>query len=260
MGIKTKLLAGLFLSLALVSAYASEEGEIRLEQKLGTSLSGSAILKDEAGRSVNLGSYFGHKPILLSFVYFKCPNLCTLVLNQIVEAIHLGGLKPGDDVELLSISINPNETPALALAKKRTYLARLGLVGDENPAWHFLTAHADVIQTLTEEAGFHFKYDPASEEYNHPSGFILLTSQGKISGYFSGVRFDPNELKSAVKIAALGETHKNLTEIILNCFHYLPEQGKHGKLIVLILQGTSLLTLAGMGGLFIWMSRKRIST
>ena len=252
-------LLSIFLLSLTVLCHAGDVEQIGFDQKIGAVLPTKAPLLDETGKVVNLGQYLGNKPIILSFVYFGCPNLCTLVLNGIVDSLGSAGLNPGKDVQILSISINPNEKPSLALAKKRTYLARFGQTGDENLAWHFLTASEEVIQVLTAQAGFHFKYDPISQEYNHPSGFVLLSPSGKISRYFFGLRFDPKELTKAISDASLGRSRKTIAEIILNCFHYRPENGKYGKIITLLLQWASLVTIVSLGGLFVWLgfSRKR---
>jgi protein SCO1/2 len=219
---------------------------VRFEQKLGTQLPASVQLIDEHGQIRQLATFLGHKPLILSFVYYGCPNLCTLVLNGLVGAINDSGLRPGKDVDFLSVSIDPNEKPPLSLAKKRTYLARIGQTGDENPSWHFLTATESTIQTLTAAAGFHFKYDSIAQEYNHPSGLIVLSPKGVVTRYFFGIRFNPEELKAAVSDASVGKTHKTLTEIILNCFHYSPKTGKYGSLIITILQWLSLATVLAL--------------
>jgi protein SCO1/2 len=238
--------------------------DVRFEQKINQKLfdrkkSGKEgeetpaddLLKDENGIPVQIDQLVGNRPVILSFLYFKCPNLCSLVLNGVVDAVKSSGLEPGRDVDLLSVSINPEEKSELALAKKRTYLARLGLYGDDNPVWHFLTGSQESIKKVTELAGFHYQYDPISKEFAHPSGFLVLTPSGKISRYFSGIRFSPGELKAAILDAREERAKKTLLDVVLNCFHYNPETGKYGKLIGLVLQGAGLLTVAGLGALFV---------
>jgi protein SCO1/2 len=237
--------AALFFLLLSYSCFASVQ-DVRFEQKVGSQMPATVQVIDEHGRAAPLETFFGDKPLILSFVYYGCPNLCTLVLNGLVGAMNESGLKAGKDVNLLSISIDPNEKPSLSLAKKRTYLARLEQTGDDNAAWHFLTASASNIQTLTQAAGFHFKYDKLTQEFNHPSGLLILSPKGAITRYFFGIQFNPEDLKTAVKDAAQGKTYKTLTEVILNCFHYSPQTGKYGSLIIRILQGVSLVTVLAL--------------
>jgi protein SCO1/2 len=246
----------ILLFLLSVASFAND-GDVRFEQKLGTQLSPQTSVFNERGLSEPLGNYFGKKPIILSFVYYGCPNLCTLVLNGLADAVQSSGLHPGRDVTLMSISIDPKEKPSLSLAKKRSYLARILQTGDENPAWHFLTAPQSSIQSLTSASGFHFKYDPLSQEYNHPSGIIILTAEGTISRYFFGIRFDPADLKAAISDAGLGKSHRTLTEVILNCFHYSPT-GKYGNLIITLLQAVSLMTVVALSMLLLRLGPKKV--
>ncbi len=250
MRIRFALLSFFFFA---TSVFASGE-DVRFEQKLGTALSPQTQVMSEQGAVRPLGDYFGTKPIILSFVYYGCPNLCTLVLNGLATSIQESGIQPGRDVELLSVSIDPNERPSLSLAKKRTYLARLGQTGDDNPAWHFLTATPNAIDSLTQASGFHYKYDPISRQFNHPSGIIVLSPKGVISRYFFGIRFNSIELKTALNEATLGKSHRTLSEVILNCFHYDPQTGKYGSLIISLLQGFSLFTVFLLGVLFLRLS------
>jgi protein SCO1/2 len=238
---------------------AAVPNEVRWEQKVGAGLSLNVPVLDEKGRLTSLAPLLRQKPLLLTFVYFRCPNLCTLVLNGIVDALRAGTLKVGRDFNLASISINPEESSNLALTKKRSYLARLDQAGDDNPVWRFLTAPETTIRTLTDEAGFHFKYDPVTHDYAHPSGFIVLTPTGRISRTFFGIRFDPLEIRQAISDASIEQSHRNFTEIILNCLHYNPEQGRYGPLIQRLLQVLGLLTVVMVGGLLFALSRRRKS-
>jgi protein SCO1/2 len=243
---------GLLIFFLLWSSCFAED--VRFEQKLGARLPAETEVINEQGKLTRFGDYIGDKPTILSFAYYGCPNLCTLVLNGLATAVEASGLTPGRDVKLVSVSIDPREKSSLSLAKKRTYLARLGQAGDENPSWHFLTADDTSIQALTKASGFHYKYDPVSEEYNHPSGIIVLSPEGVISRYFFGIQFDPAELKSAIQEAKLGKSHPSLTEVVLNCFHYHPETGRYGAFILKLLQWVSAITITALAILLVRLS------
>src|SRR5438270_1581207 len=162
--------------------------EVRFEQKPGSQISTGLRFKDETGSEVSLTQFFGSKPVILVFDYYECPMLCTLVLNGLVESLQDIRWTAGKEFEVISLSINPRETAELAAAKKRTYLKRYGRE-DAARGWHFLVGETEAIATVTGQCGFHFAYDPASKQYAHPSGFVVLTPQGKISRYFFGVTF-----------------------------------------------------------------------
>ncbi|HWI58283.1 MAG TPA: SCO family protein, partial [Bacillota bacterium] len=174
---------------------------ISFEQKLNTQVSLDLPFRDEAGNPVRLGNYFGHKPVILVLGYYECPMLCSLVLNGMVESLEDLKWSIGNQFEVVNISINPRESPALAAAKKRNYLKRYGRAGAE-PGWHFLTGEEPAIQRLADEVGFQYAYDAASRQYAHPSGLIILTPEGKVARYFFGVTFASSEVYAALKAAS----------------------------------------------------------
>ena len=147
-----------------------------------------------------------------------------------------------------------NRSPEVAAAKKKEYLKRYGRHG-AGIGWHFLTGDKQSIAQITNEAGFRFAYDPATHEYAHPSGFIVLTPEGKISRYFFGVNYDPKELRSALIAAGRGEKGSIVQQLILLCYHYNPITGKYGQLVLVILRILGTATLIALGGWIFWLSR-----
>ena len=137
------------------------------------------VLWDETGRPVPLHDYFGGKPVILSLVYYNCPNLCTMVLNGLLRTLRALSLTVGADFDVLVVSINPHDTPALAAAKKTQYVRGYGRAGAAN-GWHFLTGPSEVIQRLTQAVGFHYTYDAARDQFAHASGIMVLTPQGQL--------------------------------------------------------------------------------
>src|SRR5438105_2374187 len=153
--------------------------KLSFEQKLSSQASLDLVFRDEAGRQVRLGEFFGHKPAILVLGYYECPMLCTLALNGMVEALEDIKWNIGNQFDVINVSINPRETSALAAAKKRTYLKRYGRAGAAH-GWHFLTGDEPAIEQLARQVGFQYAYDPSSRQYAHPSGLIILTPQGKV--------------------------------------------------------------------------------
>ena len=236
----------------------SEEAllEIKFEQKLGNPVSLDLQFRDDGGRLVQLGDYFGRKPVILIMGYYECPMLCSLVLNGAVEALQDLRAKAGEDFQIVSISINPTETPELAAAKKRNFLKRYGR-NDRGDAWHFLTGEQNAIQRVAGDVGFRYAYDERIKEYAHPSGLIVLTPAGKISHYLFGVGFSAKELDAALKEARREQIGSPIDQLLLLCFHYRPLTGKYGELVTMIVRASGVVTIAGLSWMVVALARRR---
>lgn len=237
----------LFASLGAADPSLPALEGVRFEQRLGQTLPLKTVATDEHGQRQELARFFGTRPVIVVFTYFRCPNLCTLVLNGLVDALKA---LPQDtpDYSVLALSIAPNEKPPLALAKKRTYLAKLGRVerGANAASWHFLTADANAIGALTEAAGFHYRLDPRSGEYEHPSGIVVVSPKAKISQYFFGIQFNSAALRQAIVSAAREAKGSWVEEILLYCFHYDPNLGGNSSLILWVIRVAGGVGAAGL--------------
>ena len=194
-----KYLLSIGLSLVSMVAIAGQLSDdtlrqIRFDQKIGAQIPLGAAFRDETGRSVRLGDYFGRKPVVLVLGYYGCPMLCTLVSNGMVESFHDLKSNVGEQFDVLHVSVSPTEKPELAAAKKREYLRHYGRPGAEN-GWHFLTGDEPAIHQLADAVGFRYAYDPVAKQYAHPSGFMVLTPRGQVSRYFFGIDFRAEELE-----------------------------------------------------------------
>lgn len=220
--------------------------QINFEQKPGAQISASLEFRDETGKTVKLGDYLGGKPVILVPGYYHCPMLCTLVLNGLVESMQDLRASAGRDFVVVNYSIDPAETPALAAAKKKTYLRQYGRAGAAE-GWHFLTGDEASIRALSDEIGFHYAYDPEIKQYAHPSGFVVLTPDGKITRYFMGVTFPGRDLDTALTAAASNRSLPPIRQLLLLCFHYNPITGKYGGLIIGAVRLFGVATLLGLG-------------
>ena len=164
--------------------------KVGFDQHLDAQIPLDLTFADEQGRSVKLAEYFGQKPVILVLAYYRCPMLCTLVLNGLVQSLRELPFNVGREFNVLTVSFDPRETPALAAAKKKTYIASYGRPGAA-AGWHFLTGQAEPIARLTAAAGFRYVYDAQADQYLHTSGIILLTPQGRVSRYFYDIHFRP---------------------------------------------------------------------
>lgn len=224
---------------------------ISFDQKLNSQASLDLAFRDEDNHAVKLGDYFGQKPTILVLGYYECPMLCTLVFNGMVEALQDLRWSIGREFQVIHVSIDPRETPALAAAKKATYLKRYGRTGAA-AGWHFLTGNETAIRQLAGEVGFQYAYDPATRQFAHPSGLIILTPGGKVARYAFGVTFAPRDLLTALQTAAGNRIGSPVERLILLCFHYNPLTGKYGPAILLSIRIVSGIFVLALGW-WIWV-------
>jgi len=229
--------------------------KITFEQKLGAQIPLDLQFRDENGEVVKLGSYFGKKPVILVLGYYGCPMLCTFVLNGMVGSLQDIKWEIGNQFEVINVSIDPHETPALAADKKKTYVRRYGR-HDASAGWHFLTGEEPAIRRLTGEVGFGYAYDARVKEFAHPSGLIILTPQGKVSRYLSGVVYSTKELNDALVDASTRKVGSPIQQLFLLCFHYSPITGKYGALIMYGVRAVGILTVLLLGRLIVVAIRR----
>ena len=246
-----RLIAGALMFVLVCRADAASPQEqiaarSGLDQKLNASVPLHARFRDEHGRTVELGNFFGTKPVILALVYYGCPNLCTLVLNGILETGQELKLDAGRDYNIVVVSFDPKEQPPLAAAKKQTYIERYGRAGAAD-GWHFLTGDKDSIAQVAEAVGFHFAYDGTTRQYAHPSTMIVLTSAGTVARYFPGIEYPPREVRLALIGAAQNQIGSLADRVFLLCFHYNPRTGKYGLLITRGMQFAGISTALMLG-------------
>lgn len=225
------------------------------DQHIGQPISPGLTFQESDKRTVALGDLFNSKPTLLVLGYYQCPMLCTLINDGMIEALQELRFNIGRDFNVINVSIDPRETPELAANKKKEYLTRYGRP-DAARGWHFLTGNEQSIAQLANEAGFRYKYDPESRQYAHPSGFVVLTPDGKISRYFFGVNFEPAKLRSAIIAASNGQEGSVIHELVLLCCRYNPITGKYGALILNVLRGAGIGTVLLLGCWIVVMARR----
>jgi protein SCO1 len=229
-------------------------------QKLDDQVPLSLQFRNEAGQPVLLGSYFtGNKPVLLNLVYFECPMLCTEVLNGIIRTLKVVPLKVGHDFNVVTVSFDPRETSKMAAAKKRVYLDRYGKTDPETAdGWAFLTGDVASIQSLANAVGFSYSYDPEINEFAHASGIMILTPQGKIAHYFFGVEYPSKDVRLSLLEASNGKIGSLTDQLLLYCYHYDPETGRYGVLIMRVLRIAAMSTAAILAAfVFVMLMRER---
>jgi protein SCO1 len=229
--------------------------EVGFDQNLGQAVPLDAAFRDESGRSVRLGDYFGKKPVVLSLVYYECPMLCTLTLNGLASALGVLSFDVGKEFEVVTVSFEPKETPELAAAKKKTYLGRYKRPGAEQ-GWHFLTGDEASVRALTRAVGFRYAWDEKTKQYAHPSGIMVLTPEGRLSHYLYGVEYAPKDLRLALVEASQNRIGTPVDQVMLYCYKYDPETGKYGAMIMRMVRLGGALTVLALGAFLVVMWRR----
>jgi protein SCO1/2 len=228
---------------------------VAFEQHPGQQVSRNLVFRDEGGHALKLGDLFGKRPVILALGYYRCPMLCTMINDGLINTLENLRASVGSDFEVVDLSIDPNEQPAAAKEKKALYVRRYGRSGTTR-GWHCLVGDEKSIAQLANEIGYCYAYDPETKQYAHPSGVIVLTPDGKISRYIFGVTFNATELRDALAAAKEGKSGSVLSQLSLLCYHYNPITGKYAGLILSILQIASVATLLALCGVVALMVRR----
>ncbi|GAB4237383.1 MAG: SCO family protein [Acidobacteriota bacterium] len=229
--------------------------QVTIEQKLDAQVPLDLTFRNEAGDTVTLAQLFRGRPVILTLVYYECPMLCTLVLNGTVAALRALEFSVGNEFDVVTVSIDPDEGPELAAAKKAQYLQEYGRNGAET-GWHFLTGDDDSIRRLADAVGFRYVYDEESDQYAHAAGIMLLTPQGRVARYFYGVEYSPRDLRLGLIEAAEERIGSPADQVLLFCYHYDPSQGKYTLAVLSLVRTAGVVTVLALAGLLVVFLRR----
>jgi protein SCO1 len=219
---------------------------VGIEQHLDEQIPPDLNFRDETGRPIRLGDYFGKKPMILNLVYYNCPMLCGEVLSGLESSLRVLKFDVGKEFDVLTVSFDPRETPDLATKKKAEFLKRYGRPGAAE-GWHFLTGPQESIDALTKAAGFQYQYDPKTGQFAHATAIMVLTPEGKIAQYYYGVEYAPKDLRLGLIQASENKIGTLADQVLLYCYHYDPTTGKYGAIISRVLQLSALATILALG-------------
>ena len=229
--------------------------DVGIDQNLNVQVPADLTFNDEFGKPVRLGDFYGKRPLILALVYYKCPMLCTMVLNDLARSMNSMRHSAGEQFDILTISFDPSETPELAYQKKQQYL-RAYQRPHAAEGWHFLTGAAASIDRLTKTVGFHYVWDPKYGQYAHASGITILTPEGKTARYFFGIDYAPTDLQLSLDEASHGKITTVTDQVLLYCFHYDPSIGRYTLAVTRIVQAGCFLTLLLLGSFMVVMFRR----
>jgi protein SCO1/2 len=220
--------------------------DVGIDQRLNKPLPLELAFKDEAGQPVHLRDYFDNRPVILVLAYYRCPMLCTQVLNGVVKSLRDIDLEMGKDYRIVTVSFDPREGPELAARKKETYTAAYARPGAD-VGWHFLTGEQTPIAQLASATGFRYVYDPNLDQFAHASGIMVVTPDGKLSHYFLGIDYPPRDLRLALIEASRGRIGSRVDQLILLCYHFDPITGKYSASVMMLVRVVAVIMMLCLG-------------
>jgi protein SCO1/2 len=232
-------------------------GRVGIDQQMDAQVPANLKFKDETGKEVTLGSYFGKKPVMLTMVQFTCTLLCSAQMQAMTSSLCDLDYTAGKEFEVLTVSIDPRETPAIGSGAKEEQLATYQRKGAEN-GWHFLTGDEANVKALAKAIGYKYFWDDKSNQYVHPDGIVLLTPDGHISRYFMRLEYHPRDLRFGLIEASHGQIGNVLDQVALSCFHYNPVTGKYSFQVMAFLRIMALATiLGGVAGISLMLKKEK---
>ena len=218
---------------------------VGIAEHLGRPIDLDLAFNDENGQAVKLQEFFNKgRPVILDLVYYTCPQLCSLILNRQVELMRQMPGVPGTDYEVVTISIDPRDTPEIAREKKASYLATYGKPA---PGWHFLTDREDNAKRLAELVGYHYRWDPRIQQYAHLAGIMILTPEAKVARYLYGINYRAIDLRFGLAEAAQNRSTLTIDKILLFCYHYDPVENKYVMFATNFMKAGGVLTILILG-------------
>ena len=269
--LKNKVQFGILVSVLLLCASASAQlysepvakppqgldpilTNVGVDQKLNNQVPLEAKFRDENGQPVELKKYFD-KPVILTLVYYTCPMLCSEVLDGTARSLKPVKFDVGKEFNVVTISIDPKDTPGTAMGKKKLMVSKYGRHGADQ-GWHFLTGDKENIDAVANAVGWRYAYDPKSGQYAHASAIMLLTPEGKVSRYFYGIEYAAKDIQFGIMDASQNKIGSLTDQIALYCYHYDPAKGKYGLAIMRLVRLAGLVTIALIGGFIIVAVRR----
>jgi len=228
--------------------------QVGITQKLDAQLPLDLTFRDETGKSVQLKEYFGKKPVILNFAYYTCPMLCGELLKGLTTSLKGLKFELGNEFDVVTVSIDPHDTPETATEKKAEYLERYGHP-ERAAGWHFLTGSQESITALTKAAGFGYQYNEQTMQFAHATAIMIVTPQGKLAQYFYGVDFAPKDLRLGIVQASNEKIGNLVDQVLLYCYHYDPATGKYGAIVARVLKLSGLVTVIGLGLMLVVLVR-----
>ena len=219
-------------------APADLANRVGIDQNLDAKVPLDLEFKDETGKTVKLGDYFTSKrPVLITMLQLTCDQVCSAQFGAMETAFKDPGFgfTPGQEFEVLTVSIDPKESPMIAQDVKTEQLKNLGIAGADT-GWHFLTGNEKNTKELAKVLGIKYIWDEGSKQYLHPDGIVMATPDGRVSRYFMRLNYNPRDLRYSIIESSKDQIGTFIDQIALTCFHYNPATGKYTLQIMMFLR------------------------
>jgi protein SCO1/2 len=233
---------------------------VDIVEHLGGALPRDAAFRDTDGKPVKLGDFFdGKRPTLFVFAYHSCPMLCSLVLDAAVRSLNDVQWTVGDEFDVVSVSIDPKDTPETATKKRAQVVSSYTRSRGDTKGWHFLTGDEANIRKVTDAVGFEYRYDARQKQYAHPAAIYLLTPEGHVARYLYGIEFPPGDVRLGLLEATEGRSISTTERLLLFCYHYDPQGKKYSLVAMNVMRLGGAATVFGMGTFFtiMWARGRR---
>ena len=247
MTLRAVLLALWLLALA-GSARAEGPADYAFAQDPGARVPADAAFTESDGRAVRFGDLLGHRPVVLALGYFHCPMLCSVVRDDMLDALSRSGMRAGADYDVAVVSIDPTETMADAARAEAEDAGRYAASGTAPEGWHFLVGEPAAVASLAAAVGFRSRYDVHLKQFLHPAGLVVLTAEGRVSGYVLGAGYRAGDLRSAVALASGGGIARAALPLLLLCFHFDAETGRYAREVITGLRLAGIVTILAIAG------------
>ncbi len=226
---------------------APDLDRIDVEEQLEDQLPLDLGFRDHTGAEVTLRDYFdGERPVLLTFAYHSCPTLCSFVLDATLNVVKELDWTAGDEFEMVTISIDPEDTVERAAAKRREMLAAYGR-DEAEEGWHFLVGDRDAIADATDAAGYRYFYNQNQQQYMHPAAIMFMTPEGRFARYLYGIYFEPEDARFALLEASAGRSITPTERFLLYCYAYDAEANTYTLVAMRIMKVGGALTVLVLG-------------
>jgi len=229
--------------------------DVGIDQRLNEQVPLDVSFKDEYGNTVQFGQYFRERPVILALVYYDCPMLCHQVLNGLEGSLQTLNFNAGKDFDVIALSFDSRETPALAEKTRTKYLTLYNRPGTES-GWHFLTGDDASIRRVADAVGFKYAWDEETQQFAHAGGVMLLTPGGKVSRYFYGIEYPPKDMRLGLVEASENRIGSAVDAILLYCYHYNPMTGKYGVVVMNVMKLAGVVTIIGVAALLFILRRR----
>jgi protein SCO1/2 len=233
---------------------------VSVDERIGQQVPLDLPVVDQTAHQHRLGDYLeSGEPLLLSLAYYHCPGLCDLSLRELAVRIRSLGFQLGADYRVLTISIDPHDTPLSAGAKRASVMQVLQR--NEPAIWPFVISDAASLHTLTTALGYHYDYDAGTKQYAHPAVSVVLTPAGRVARYLYGPTLEARSTRLALREARLGRGGANalIDRTVLSCFQYDPSTHRYELLILGVMRGgAALIAFALAATVLVFVRRGRL--